>query len=829
YVGRVALQEGLAVTDQDEKVFGFRWFAPEGIGQDAVFRLNGKRIVLRTAISWGFWPVTGLIATPEMAKKQILTAKQLGLNMLSFHRCIGSPVVLEAADELGLLYYEEPGGFQSIDNDPFIHAVMHEKVMRMVQRDRSHPSLILFNMINEYTGKYNKDTVLLAKRLQDMADGHALDPSRTFTFTSGWASSKKDADDISKAHLRPFDNRIYQRGWFDSHRADGPETWKESYYKSPDVSFMFTDNKTEIYMRGEEGALSTPPRIAAINKTLEGSLKKGWDGPFWQKQYQSFADMFESKGLKPYFGSVDALTVALGNISFEHQGRRIQGMRMLNVGDCYAINGWESMPFDNHSGVVDIYRNSKGNSDILAYYNQPAYVAVVPRQQVLRLPAEVTVDFYAVNEINIKGPQTLHISVKAPDGKEIFAADRKVILEGGDTYGQLLVENMKLPLGKMAGMCSIEASIVNASLKELAKGHDQVLTVEWDPKSFTGEGAIYDYPGNSKVKKFFKKETGRELSLLENNQKKLDWIIITRPPLDSPRTIEPEVFRTKDGKPGINVTFTQKTGVSSKVATRLDSKIDYTLAEGAQADPSLNANQSFMAAWEGNLIPPVSGSYLIAVSADNGVRLTVDGKNVIDELDNKNKASFERTIQFEAGKPVAFSVSYRQGEKSGMVQLQWSLPGTSAISPDMLFERAKRDGTKLIFLESSVTWLDYIAKNTGLVQKGYFPVGMNWVGGVQFVREHPLFKNLPVNTGLNWPYQAVVNDGNHRFGLRLEGEEMIVGAYKSAPFDLGTVVGVIPCGKGKIILSTLDIVNNLDNPSGPAEVARKLFCNYIGY
>jgi beta-galactosidase/beta-glucuronidase len=31
--------------------FGFRWFSPEGIGTNALFRLNGRRIVLRSAIS----------------------------------------------------------------------------------------------------------------------------------------------------------------------------------------------------------------------------------------------------------------------------------------------------------------------------------------------------------------------------------------------------------------------------------------------------------------------------------------------------------------------------------------------------------------------------------------------------------------------------------------------------------------------------------------------------------------------------------------------------------------------------------------------------------
>ena len=47
--------------------------------------------------------------------------------------------------------------------------------------------------------------------------------------------------------------------------------------------------------------------------------------------------------------------------------------------------------------------------------------------------------------------------------------------------------------------------------------------------------------------------------------------------------------------------------------------------------------------------------------------------------------------------------------------------------------------------------------------------------------------------------------------------------------SLGTTVGVIPSGKGKIVVSMLDICSHLNDPSGPADVARKLLCNCITY
>lgn len=60
YVCEVELSEGKNWVDKDSRRFGFRWFEASGIGEDAVFRLNGKRIMLRSAISWSFWPVNGI-------------------------------------------------------------------------------------------------------------------------------------------------------------------------------------------------------------------------------------------------------------------------------------------------------------------------------------------------------------------------------------------------------------------------------------------------------------------------------------------------------------------------------------------------------------------------------------------------------------------------------------------------------------------------------------------------------------------------------------------------------------------------------------------------
>ncbi len=73
--------------------------------------------------------------------------------------------------------------------------------------------------------------------------------------------------------MLPFDTTLYRKGWYDNHRAGGPETWVENYYKGPKDNIMYTSNRTEVYLRGEEGAISTPPRIQMIYDQIKSTGK----------------------------------------------------------------------------------------------------------------------------------------------------------------------------------------------------------------------------------------------------------------------------------------------------------------------------------------------------------------------------------------------------------------------------------------------------------------------------------------------------------------------------------------------------------------------------
>jgi hypothetical protein len=840
YVAEVSLKTGGATIDSTAKTFGFRWFAPEGQGENALFRLNGKRIVLRTAISWGFWPINGIYPTAEWAEREVRLAKAMGLNMLNFHRAIGHPSILEKADELGLLFYEEPGGHVSAGKDPFAQALAREKLLRMVKRDRSHPSLVLYNLINEqwYIYGAKEDEALFSQHMGDLKAAHNLDPSRTITYASAWCKSI-DSEEKDKLHLRPFDDKAYQLGWWDFHRALGDECWREDFYRGPANHYGLTTNRAEIVFRGEEGAVSAPPRLGLIKKEME-SLPTGWDGAIYRQMVEAFDSFFTRKKLASSFPTLDDLCQAMGAISLEHQGRKIEDHRICDANDAYAINGWEEHAMGNYSGIVDCFRNPKADPGLMAYYNQPLYVAVKTRNQVVHVGEAVTVDFYAINEKNLKGPHRLKMKALDPSGREVFAKEASVTLQGGDLYGQLLCEGVTIPITGSGGFFQITASLADATGKEQAAGREQVFGVDWKSRPLAGKGAVLEVDG--KIQDFLKTQKNLEVPPLDEKLGPLDWVIVARPLKPEPAVIPTACLRTPTGeKQGLRATFSSRFDFKDTLLERIDAKVDFQMEPQVQ-DPALKSRKKLFVRWEGTLLPPKDGEYLFDTLSNDGVRLWVDGREVIDAWKNGPHTfpSNGKAI-LEAGKPVPIRLEYFQvadamkghktvgDDETAEIHLRWLLPEPEPVDPQPLLERARRDGSTIIIIDDPDSWMASIQKGSGITYSGTFPIGLLWAGGQYFVREHPLFKDLPVNVGMNWPYQNLVT--GRRLGLKLEGEELVAGCYDSRqmPFQLGTAVGVIPFGKGQIVVSTLNIMANLENPQGPAHVAAKLLCNFVEY
>lgn len=809
----------LSAADQMEAVFGFRWFAAEGQGSDAVLRLNGRRIVLRSAISWGFWPTNGIVPTPQLARRQIHAARELGLNMLNFHRCIGQPLSLDSADELGLLLLEEPGGYAAHGGDAFCHAWAREKLLRMVKRDRNHPSLVIYNLINEETAPPEE------RHRRDLTDAHRIDPTRIITYTSGWA---KQGDDPVKLHMRPYDDRQHVNGWYDYHNAAGPGSYQDRFYNGPADHARYTDNSQEIVFWGEEGANATPPRLERIVQQLEGQ-PDGWDGAAYREWYAAYQRYLTEKGLRSWFPTVDALTRSMGNVQYYYQGRIIENVRAGNVTDGYVINGWEAEKQENHSGVVDCYRNFKGDAQLLARYNAPLYVAVKLRNKVGHAPVSTVADFYVVNEVDLRGPHELHVSLYDDRGAIHWSDQMPVNVTGGETYGQLLAEGVRVDAQCGAGRFRVHAEL-RANGETTATGDDELFVVDWKSTEVPPGGAVLDQEGT--LSGFLEKSKGVRVPEFATDLPLLSYVLVGQTDLEPRTAIPTEQLLPAFGEGnGLTGAYYKGSDFHRRVMVRNDPTVDFDFRVDGPA-PAVGT-QEYSVRWEGKLRAPETGVYQFYTVSDDGVRLWIDDRRVVDHWSTHGPVVDAATpVELQAGMEYSVRLEYFQRGGGAVIRLLWTLPSMTAQASAMasdLIRRVRDDGTTVIVLARADLWARVLADQKVLNYNGRMTHGQFWLGGNFFVRQHPLFEGLPVNGALNWEYQDILAYDAERFGLFLEGEEAVAGSVSDHQHRVSTAVGVVRHGKGKFVLSTLDVLRTLSDPPGPADVSRKLVCNYLAY
>jgi hypothetical protein len=511
--------------DKITQRFGFRWFEVRDVKGDRQFYLNSKRIVLRTAISWSFWPDNGIAPTNELALRQVRIAKDLGLNMLNFHRTIGQPDVLDYADELGLLYYEEPGGNQypanrfNDDNmqSHFYFGYRNEKLARMIRRDRNHPSLIVYNMHNE-RGAYPQ-----VEDYRQMRMAHELDPTRILTYNSSNGENPLNEHNTRfKLHLMPNDTTFHDYGWWDRHHAGGPGVYHDHLYLGKDNYHRFSDHKDEIIFWGEDGAIGTPPRLQLIREEILRTGKTdGWEAADYLEWYDAYERFLEEKQFKEAFPTVDHLTRAMGNVAYYYQGRAIENIRIGNTVDGYAINGWESMKLENHSGIVDNYRNPKGDVELISRYNRPLFLSVKMNRKALSVGDTTIVDVYIVNEENIRGNHLLRLTARDQEGNILSATTRKVKIEGGVVYGQNLIAGWAFTPEK-AGYIYVEAELLNGK-KVIARGDDTLFAVRLNTSGISANGSIADTTG---VLQRFMRTAGFDLPTYHSGIPTGDYLLV---------------------------------------------------------------------------------------------------------------------------------------------------------------------------------------------------------------------------------------------------------------------------------------------------------------
>ena len=167
-------------ADESSTTCGFRELRFE----DGYFRFNGRRIHLHGALYTILqYPVMLSVAyDDDLFRRDMRNMKMLGLNIVRITCGAALPArMLEVTDELGLLVSEEHMGARELEPSPFMQERWNESVRQVICRDRNHPSIVMWTLLNEVFA----DNELLRHAAQSLDLVRSLDPTRMVLLNSG--------------------------------------------------------------------------------------------------------------------------------------------------------------------------------------------------------------------------------------------------------------------------------------------------------------------------------------------------------------------------------------------------------------------------------------------------------------------------------------------------------------------------------------------------------------------------------------------------------------------------------------------------------------------
>lgn len=319
--------------------------------------LNNKPIYLRGVLNQAFYPKT--IYTPpsdEFIKKELELAKKMGINLVRIHIKLADPRYLDWADKLGILIWEEPpnvGTFSLLAEER-----LTETFRQMVLRDRNHPSIIIWGIVNEAWG-VDPSTSRGRRWLIEMYNlTKKLDPTRLVVDNSPCVPNYHVKTDINDFHWYNTIPGSY-KNWI---------SFIERFVTDPSWTF---GNKPirkgdEPLMVSEFGVWGLP---SLENITKEYGGEPWWFSKGWGSGVPNGAkERFESWNLREVWNDWEEFAVSSQWRQFQALKFMIEEMRKYSQITGYIITEFYDLHWECN-GLLDFYRNPKVYMNSLSYIN----------------------------------------------------------------------------------------------------------------------------------------------------------------------------------------------------------------------------------------------------------------------------------------------------------------------------------------------------------------------------------------------------------------------------------------------------------------------------
>ena len=320
--------------------FGFRDFTVK----DGQFVLNGQPILLKGVLYQPYYPLG--LARPvdkDYLRQEVQRMKDANINLLRAHVRAAPPELLDVCDELGMLVMAEPsiGWIPSLDDGgdwaKYVQKGGQPEELRklclgqiegLVARDRNHPSIVWWGMLNEGSGVVGRDykqadKVVFNIKNEMMQAAGKLDPTRLITDDSaGWSNE-----------------------WYKGHHA--------GHYMLPGQSdsHVYTDDHVYEMNIYDYAKFGNPADLVFVSEFGHGGMDdfpatlKAFGNKTYAEDYKQYADQAQAverasrqAGLKMTLTEVVA---AFQAAQARDVRRRTEMLRLSPGVDGYCLTQWQ--------------------------------------------------------------------------------------------------------------------------------------------------------------------------------------------------------------------------------------------------------------------------------------------------------------------------------------------------------------------------------------------------------------------------------------------------------------------------------------------------------
>jgi alpha-D-xyloside xylohydrolase len=171
-----------------------------------------------------------------------------------------------------------------------------------------------------------------------------------------------------------------------------------------------------------------------------------------------------------------------------------------------------------------------------------------------------------------------------------------------------------------------------------------------------------------------------------------------RPPTGS-QVVPSEVFKTSDGKPGLQAKYYKTKDYQNLSKEQIDPNININWYSGR---PDYVTDSMYSIRWEGKLIPNETGKYQFHMLSFDAKRIILDGK--VLPIVYTSTEQYTDLVQLEAGKEYSF-VLENENNQTGAARmiLKWKTPSMWALEKEpVIVEKAR-----MVYLPEGTSWFDF--------------------------------------------------------------------------------------------------------------------------